>query len=564
MTIPILTIEMMRAAEAEADEAGLSYAEMMNRAGQALASRLAQLLRESAAPPDQWRVTFLIGPGNNGGDGLIAGRLLAAETSATVHFYLLKARPESDPHLQAAQADGLIMTHAQGDRRFHTLQQMVSSSLIIVDALFGTGTRLPLDAETRKLLTTVKRTLDAEDPASDGPQFIDTPVPARPQRTRVLAVDCPSGLNCDSGALDDAALQADETVTMIAAKPGLFLFPGAAATGRLQVADLGVATTISGLERTQQRLITPADVIGWLPKRSPDSHKGTYGHVLVIGGSANYIGAPALSAHGAYRMGAGLVTLGMPSPLVNTLAGGFYEGTWLHLPHDLGALNADGAGLARREAAKCDALVIGMGIGREAETRNFLLSLLTGEHAQAHAPIGFSGAAPIAQAQVASLPPLIIDADGLALLAEIPNWPSLLPADTVLTPHAGEMARLCGLAIQDVIEQRWELARAKASEWGVTLLLKGAHTLVATPDGTVNVLPFKTSALATAGTGDVLAGMIAALRAQRIGASEAAAAAAYIHGLAGVKAAQQLGSERAVCASDVINAITAALAALNC
>lgn len=563
MTIPILNVETMRAVEAEADKAGLSYAGMMERAGVALANRLAQILHESAAPADRWRVTFLIGPGNNGGDGLVAARLLAAETGAAVRLYLLEGRPEGDPHLQAAQAAGLTLARAADDQRFRVLQQMVSTSLIVVDALFGIGARLPLNAETRKLLAAARAALTVEEPVPEFTPFTDAPAIPRTRRAYVLAVDCPSGLDCDSGALDEAALYASETMTMIAAKPGLFLFPGAGAVGRLRVAGLGAVASRAALKRAQQHLVTSADVIDWLPERSAGSHKGTYGRVLVVGGSANYTGAPALSAHGAYRMGAGLVTLGVPSPLVNTLAGGFYEGTWLHLPHDLGALNAGGAGLVRHEAEQCDALVIGMGIGREAETRDFLLNLLAGGRTAAHRPIGFSGAAPSTLAQAAELPALIVDADGLALLAELPDWPTLLPAGTVLTPHPGEMARLCGLSTQDVVDGRWELAAAKAKEWGVTLLLKGAHTLVAAPDGTTRVLPFKTSALATAGTGDVLAGMIAALRAQHVSAPEAAAAAAYVHGLAGLKAAQITGSERAVCASDVISAIPAALAALQ-
>jgi NAD(P)H-hydrate epimerase len=255
------------------------------------------------------------------------------------------------------------------------------------------------------------------------------------------------------------------------------------------------------------------------------------------------------------------VTVGVPEPLVDVLAGGFHEATWLPLAHEQGALVADAARLARDEAAKCDALVIGMGMGRAPETKRFLHELLGGSRARPS--IGFTETNQEVQAEDKPLPPLVIDADGLALLAELPDWPALLPDGTILTPHPGEMARLCGLSTKEVMEQRWRLAAEKAAAWGVTVLLKGAHTLVAAPDGTVRVLPFKSSALATAGTGDVLAGMIGALRGQQIAAPEAAAAAAYLHGLAGVQAARRLGSERAVCAGDVIAALPEAFAALE-
>jgi NAD(P)H-hydrate epimerase len=561
MTIPILTVEAVRAAEKAADEAGVSYAEMMERAGAALAARLAQLLRDSGAPPEQWRVTILVGPGNNGGDGLVAGRKLAVETGASIRIYLLAERPEGDPHLQAALDAGLAVARAGDDQRFRVLAQMVTTSLIVVDALFGIGARLPLNQATRKLLKAVKTALDAGAPEPDRVQFADDPAPRRTRRARIVAVDCPSGLDCDTGALDDYALPAEETMTMIAAKPGLFLFPGAGAVGRLGVASLALPPSTLGMGKATHRLVTADDVRDWLPARRLDSHKGTHGRVLVVGGSANYTGAPAMTGLAAYRTGAGLVTVGVPEPLVDVLAGGVYEATWLPLAHEQGALIASAARLARDEAAHCDALVIGMGMGRAGETKHFLHGLLGGRRARPS--IGFAERREEDTHEYQPLPPLVIDADGLALLSEIPDWPALLPEGTILTPHPGEMARLCGLSTDDVINQRWTLAAEKAADWGVTVLLKGAHTLVAAPDGTVYVLPFKSSALATAGTGDVLAGMIGALRGQQTAAPEAAAAAGYLHGLAGIYAAHRLGSERAGCASDVIAAIPDALAAVE-
>ncbi len=217
MSIPILSVEALRAVESKADQSGLSYAEMMERAGTALAERLAQQLAESGAPTDLWRVTFLIGPGNNGGDGLVAGRKLAAATGAGVRFYLLKARAEDDLLLQTAHAAGLQIALASDDQRFRVLRQMVSTSLIVVDSLFGIGARLPFDASTRKLLKSVTAALNANEPESSPFEFASEPARLHSGRARVLAVDCPRGLDCDTGAIDEAALCADETMTMIAA-----------------------------------------------------------------------------------------------------------------------------------------------------------------------------------------------------------------------------------------------------------------------------------------------------------------------------------------------------------
>ncbi len=564
MPVPVLSVAETRAVEAEADRSGVSYDEMMQRAGRALADRLAALLAESGAARDLWRVCFLIGPGNNGGDGLVAGLKLAADTGAQVRFYLLKGRPEGDARLQAVQAAGLLVANAGDDQRFRVLTQMVTTSLVVVDALFGIGARLPLNPETRKLLAAVKRAM--ADAPSDHPTatFADTILARSVRRARVFAVDCPSGLDCDTGALDEGTLAADETMTMIAAKTGLFRFPGATAVGRLSVASLGIPAGLGPLKTASQSLITGQDVDGWLPRRPLDSHKGTFGRVLIVGGSANYTGAPALAGRAAFRMGAGLVELGVPAPLVDILAGSFPEAIWLNLPHELGSLTEDGAEVIRSAAAQANALVIGMGLGRQPATRRLLQRLFAPAESAGLAAIGFSQAAtrPITAASAPKVP-LVLDADGLSLLTEVPDWPTLLPAGTILTPHPGEMARLCGVPAATVVEQRWELVSEKAQEWGVTLVLKGAHTLVAEPEGRVRVLPFKTSALATAGTGDVLAGMIGTLRAQGVAPGDAAAGAAWLHGRAGMTAAQQLGSERSVCASDVIKALPAVLAALD-
>jgi len=541
VTIPILPVTQIRAAEVEADASGVSYAEMMQRAGRAIAARLGALLARSGTTAADWQVTFLIGPGNNGGDGLVAGCRLAAETGARVHFYLLVPRADDDPLMLAVRGAGLPVTVSGLDPEFRVLKQALSASQIVVDALFGIGARLPLSDAARQLLAATAQAVNQGYGADQSYQSADQPS-VRPPRTIILAVDCPSGLDCDSGALDEAVLRANETIAMIAAKPGLLTFPGAAAVGRLTVADLGLSDTSGPLTTARTRLFTADGASALLPPRSLNSHKGTFGHVLITGGSTNYPGAPALAARAAYRMGAGLVTAATPAPVAEWLAGALPECTWLPLPHEGGGLAAEAVAPLLEQAEGADALVMGIGLGRHPATLGFLKTLM--DHRDA-------------------LPPLVLDADALSLLSTLPNWPALLPPGTIITPHPGEMGRLCGMSAQQVVAGRWTLAVERAAAWNVVVLLKGAHTLVAAPDGELRALPFKTSALATAGTGDMLAGLIGTLRAQGLTAFDAASLGGFVHGKAGELAARTLGSERAVCAGDVVEALPAAIAALG-
>jgi NAD(P)H-hydrate epimerase len=260
-------------------------------------------------------------------------------------------------------------------------------------------------------------------------------------------------------------------------------------------------------------------------------------------------------------VGAGLVTLAVPQAIFSVLAAQLLEPTWLLLPHDMGVINTAAFEVFQAESGDYDALLIGPGLGREEETAGFLRGMLEGSNHVKKGAIGF-----VSQREeggdAAGAPrfagPLIVDADGLNLLAELDRWWELVPPNTILTPHPGEMARLTGLDITDVNANRFELAQEKASEWDCVVVLKGAFTAVAAPDGRVAVMPFATDALATAGTGDVLAGCIVGLLGQGVGSFEAAAAGAYTHGLAGRLAGQRMTSRSAV-AGDVLASLPAAL-----
>lgn len=522
--IRIVSVEQMRRIEAAADAGGLTYDTMMQNAGKATARHALAMLGNQ---PDA-RVTVLVGKGNNGGDGLVAARVLAQESSALVRCYLLQKRPD-DVLVEAARQAGVHIADAEDDQGFRVLRQMIGSAHLVLDALFGIGIRLPLQGDVTRLLQVVNNTLEQVRAIEAEERIINPAYPAASdQKSRppyVLAVDCPSGLNCDTGEVDTHAIPADDTMTFIAAKPGLFTFPGAALTGNIVVATIGVPDDLPELKEVPLTLVDAEYTRQRLPKRPVNSHKGTYGKALVIGGSANYRGAIALATQATYRTGAGLVTTYTTEETITSVAGHVPEATWL--PQN----NAEPLSLA-----DYDALLIGPGWGRAQSNQALLEQLLN------HNP-----------------PALIIDADGLNLLSEQDHWWQKLPPDTVITPHPGEMSRLSGLSTHDIQANRQEIAVQKAAEWQVMLLLKGAHTLIAAPDGRVAMLPFKTDALAKAGSGDVLSGVIAGLLAQGLNAFDAAAVGGYVHGLAAVLAHQHMGTSRSVMASDVIAHLSSAL-----
>jgi hydroxyethylthiazole kinase-like uncharacterized protein yjeF len=567
MMFKIVTVEEMRAIEAAGDAAGVSYAAMMDNAGRALADRVLDLLAGQAPV----RITVLVGSGNNGGDALVAGRLIAQESDHEVQFYLYKARDKRDPVFAAVQKARLpVMTAAQ-DEDYQTLASLIAASQIVIDGILGIGLTLPVKGNLASMLEAAKQAIQTAKQQTPISTYAtpDTPSTWTIQTPYVIAVDCPSGLDCDTGAVDDLTIPADETVTFAAAKRGQVLFPGGGMGGTLHIADIGLPADLPALHDIPLVMPTGADIRAMLPKLPADAHKGTFGKVMSVAGSLNYTGAAALAAEAAYRAGAGLVTAAAPQPIVPILAAQMTEATWLLLPHDMGVIAESAAELVHKELANYSALLMGPGWGRESCTRDFLQAMLNNEQqADKQHRIGF---APTAEASAENneatdsshLPPLIVDADGLNLLSEIDAWWNLLPANTVLTPHPGEMARLTGLERAEVQAQRLPLAQEKAAEWDCIVLLKGAYTVIAAPDGQTCVLPFAEPALATAGTGDILAGAIAGLLAQGTAPFEAAVAAGYLHGLAGRLVAEGLGTARSITAQDVLLALPEAVSTIE-
>lgn len=431
------------------------------------------------------RVAFFCGKGNNGGDGFVAARHLAlAGVAVTVY---LTVAPESLTGAAAAHFAPLV---ALGVTILPSAEVRLGAFDLLVDCLLGTGARGAPTGAVAQAITAAN--------ASGVP---------------ILACDLPSGVSADTGKVEGVAIQARETLTLAALKPGLLLYPGAACAGKVTVAEIGLPWTTP----PSQSLTTTAWVRSVLPRRTQnrDANKGSFGKVLVLAGSRGMVGAAVLTATAALRAGAGLVYLALPESLVPIVAPMAPELVLKPLPETPeGTHGGDGAEKALEPlVAWASALAVGPGL-------------------TTHPALG---------ALLASLPlkPLVLDADGLNLLAKGP-W--ALGEQTILTPHPTELARLLGTTADAVQAERPEAVRHGAQKFGAITLLKGARTLIAEPSGSLYYNREGSVALATAGSGDVLTGVIAALLAGGLCASDAARVGAFLHARAGELAEQEIGA----------------------
>jgi NAD(P)H-hydrate epimerase len=469
----------MRAADEAAIAAGTEASVLMDRAGRAVA----RAVIACAGGRYGRRVTVVCGRGSNGGDGFVAARVLARRGSGVSCLGIGGAGESTGPagdHLARMESDGIPLRPYAPHR--------LDDADVVVDALFGTGFRGRAEGEAAAAIAALNAA-----PAT------------------VVSVDVPSGVNGATGAVAGPAVVAQVTVALGAEKLGTAVTPGAAQAGRVEVADIGIP-----VERMPVAMVEPADVAAVLPRRPLDAHKRSGGSVAVLGGSAAITGAPVLTARGAARMGAGYVTVGGPSAVKNALS--------TTCPEVLTQVVARGDVLGPDAVAefdpvlgRADALAIGPGVER-GESQSALLEAVW------------------SKVEI----PVIVDADGLNALAGRSEWPRRTGA-TVLTPHPAELARLLESSVAEVSADRVGAARATASRFGAVVVLKGWRSVVAEPSGRVAVIPTGGAELATAGTGDVLTGAVAALAAAGLDPFAAAWAASYVHGVAGARAARRLG-----------------------
>ncbi len=487
----LVTSEEMRALEAAAVAAGIPESQLMEEAGLAVAQEAWMLL----GTLEGRRIVVLVGPGNNGGDGIIAARHLS-DWGAELILYLPRKR--RDQSLLEALAPREIGIYAgEDDPGFETLAAAMNGADLVIDALLGIGQKRPLDPEEPIAMALGKL---REARASYAPP-------------KLVAVDLPTGVSADTGAVDPLTVPPDMTVTFGFPKVGMYQAPASGVIGRVQVIDIGIPKAAQ--EAVKLELLTSRWTRTALPARPEDANKGTFGRLLVVGGSRRYVSAPRLVAEAAYRAGAGLVTIVCPENLVAALAAGIPEATWLPQPaSETGGLRGAAAVALRGEWPAYDAAVIGPGMGNDEETRALTWAILA--DLAAELPNG-----------------VVLDADALNALAAMDDAAARMPARAVLTPHPGEMARLLKTTVADIQSRRLQACREAAERFGCVVVLKGAHSVVSSPDGRTNLSPFANPLLATAGSGDILAGMIGGYLAQGKEPFEAASLGVYLHAAVG-------------------------------
>lgn len=514
----LLTADAMRSLDRATIESGHASGEtLMERAGLGVALEIEDRYGSLLG----LRVLVLCGGGNNGGDGFVAARHLKA-LGADVVVGLAgdpeRIRGDARAHLERMTASGLALETCGDEARLIRLIASRGHWDFGVDALLGTGAR---GAPEGAIAAAVQALRELDEAG-----------------THVIAVDLPTGVHADTGEIARRAVRADLTVTFGAPKRGHVLYPGRAFAGELRVVDIGLLPHGDGAE-FGITLATPAEMAAHVPSRDPRAHKGSAGRVLVAGGSVGLTGAVALAAHAATRAGAGYVQAAVPASLNPILEIKLTEEMTLPCPET----RAQSLALAAIEAlagplARVSALAVGPGLSLDPESAEFARRLAA----------AFTG-------------PMVVDADALAAFAGAMEPFGRRAAPAVLTPHVGEMARLAGLAPAEVEARRIDLARECAARWNVVLLLKGAPTVVAAPDGRATVNDTGNAGMATAGMGDVLTGVIGALLAQGLGPYDAARLAAHVHGAAGDRVAGFRGA-LGMSAGDVIESLPASLLAL--
>jgi NAD(P)H-hydrate epimerase len=487
-------------------ERGIPGLELMERAG----AGLADLVGERAPAG---RIVAVCGKGNNGGDGLVAARLLR-DRGRDVDVMLLGDL--GDLHGDARTN----LERLPGPAPVPFTAGALAGAAAIIDAILGTG----FSGEPREPAAGAIAAINGADAAGG----------VGGARARVVACDVPSGVDASTGEVAGVAVNAWATATFHAAKPGLWIDPGKTHAGEVSVIDIGIPA--GGPVEPQVGLISDRATDG-IPRRGRASNKFAAGSVLVCGGSLGLTGAPCLASESAMRAGAGYVTACVPSSLNVIFESRLLEVMTVPLPDTDGSLEPWGVEQVLERSDRADALVLGPGLGRTSGAQEFALQL--------------ARAAPV---------PLVLDADGLNAHAGSVSLLAEREADTVLTPHAGELARLLESDSESIGARRLHNARLAARETQAVIVLKGDDTIVAAPDGRAGVNRGGAPALATAGTGDVLSGIVGAFLAKGMDSFHAACAAVLVHARAGALSARHIGPE-GVIASDVIAALPRALAA---
>ncbi len=513
--IKVLTAAQMRACDRAAiDEHGIPGLVLMENAGIGVLGAMTEHF--GGQPPLSTAV--LCGKGNNGGDGFVVARHLQ-DLGGEVVCYLFGELDglagDAAANAAMAAAGGVPIHEANEAGKWADLAAGLGRFDCLLDAMLGTG----LQSAARGVIADAIESMNA------------AAVP-------VVAVDLPSGLSADTGAVLGPTVLADLTVTFGAPKCCHVLEPAAGYCGDLEVVDISIPTSVIESTEPALELVTPQDLPGVIPERRRDSHKGSFGRVLVIGGAPGTAGAAVLAARGALRGGAGLVHIACPDPVCPLVGGQITEALVHSVPAEAsGGIGIEANAVLAQLVARADVVALGPGIGTAEETRTMVQALATTVER-----------------------PMVIDADGLNALAGSLDSLTGAPAARVLTPHPGEAARLLKSTIDAVQGDRPAAARELAERSGAVVVLKGYYSLIAAPGAAPLVNPTGNPGMATGGTGDVLTGLIAALVGQGMEPLVAAWAGAYLHGLAGDLAAEEMG-EISMIAGDLVHLLPEAFLA---
>lgn len=499
------------------EEFGIPGRVLMENAGRGAFDFLKELFPDLESK----RVSVLAGPGNNGGDGFVVARyLIQMGVKTEVFLFAPKKRVTGDALSNIELLETLVKVCPNGTlteiRDLESLSRIDDSLIkadLMVDAILGTG----LTSDVRGILKTAIERVNT-------------------LNCKILSIDIPSGLNADTGFTQGTAIKAFATATFAFAKAGHFLYPGKTLTGRLKIVDIGIPPFIREKFNPGLKVIQHREVARLFPQREPDAHKGKFGHLLVVAGSTGKTGAAALTANGAMAMGAGLVTVGIPASLNQVLEIKVTEAMTFPIEESVAGHLSDLCFDALKELVQQkNALAIGPGLGTEKATKALVRRVIT-----------------------EFTIPLVIDADGLNALADDPDILKKAQSPIILTPHPGEMARLCQTTTEKIQQNRLGWAADFAAKFNLIVVLKGAPTIIALPGGRTYLCPTGNPGMATAGMGDVLTGMIAALVARGLPLDKAAVSGVFLHGLAGdILADQYRGPGFTAC--DMIRAIPAAM-----
>ena len=501
----LVTADQMRAIEQSSAEAGITLDELMENAGLAVAEVVRADFEDIGGAFGK-RIVILIGPGNNGTDGFVVGRHLVF-WGANVTAVLCANRKSPDPKRDLAEQAGVSVVNGLSDNGSQSLQQKLETTDGVVDAVLGIGSSRPITEPLSSLLVAVG----------------ESEVP-------VVALDLPTGLNSDTGAFDSAGLPADQTLMLGYPKLGPAISGDLSVTGEVVVLDIGIPEGLDS--QVKSELLTAERAAQTHPERQTDGHKGTFGSALIIGGSQEYLGAVTMATDAATRSGVGLTFVATPEPAYRQIAGNIPEAMYRSLPvtKDGKIVPSEAARIALELSARSKSVTIGPGLGNNANTAEFLSILLS---------------------QIDPATPLVLDADALNILSKSHLWWERFKSPAVLTPHPGEMSRLLGISTQEVQQDRKTATLEAANKFNKVVVLKGSATLIASPDGHLNVSSWVNSGLAKGGSGDLLAGLVGGLLAQQPDELfEMASLGVFIHGYAADVVRRELG-ETGMRATDV-------------